>query len=766
MKVFNTLAQLQLAQVLTGTPVRVLNPALIDGIVVESTGDFLSEGFALQSGNVFVPRMDDQEVLTGRKSTVGVLGSTIAQFSKDSAGVWQLDTSGKTSTFFYAGQLWWPDNEVVDVFTVIAINAPIGDRIEVQVRDTSGALSYQSFSRFSGLSQELPNQQLPIVQPVQLGDGVKTTFISPHADSSPATSFLVTVDGIMQIPTESYTTAPGQISFSEAPPVDAQVSVTFYRPVAPGELPGTDVSEAVIVATGTTAPRTAAARFGDTVNVSDFGAVGDGVTDDTAAIQAAIDSVESTGGKVQFPQKTFKITSTLHIRESNIHVDFNHANLLVEAGFSGTEVLRLGFKSGGTYIVDGSLENLYVTFTTTAIIETINAQYIARFVFRDFLISECSGGLFTSTSIGHEISCTNMTLRSNDTWNTTGVYVNFTDSYFADLKPIAFTEFGIINAGADNRYYGCHAWSQAASNPSYNNSTTKILYYDVEDGMWTDCYADTFGRKDDTQPPSYANGGIAFAFNKSSGIGRMVNCGFYAVDTDVDSLIGVWVASDNQQLNIVNGYVLGSNSDAYLAFVSSQSTGTAVNLIGCNFGKTEYQAKELYSESSIASETEFYIKSRTGAEHTTLRDALRSWKPHRLDHGLISFRDDTVSQKMYMWDRHQNDLVKVQTANDLITSWGQIGILDADGTDPVAFFGKVVDQLTARGLFPCKFMIKHHSSLYPNITANVMPYPCIYEGQAWDVNTFSMQAHKYAASGLETAAYEDYGPNFHTWAAS
>ena len=48
---------------------------------------------------------------------------------------------------------------------------------------------------------------------------------------------------------------------------------------------------------------------GAPANVLDFGAVGDGTTDDTAAIQAAL----TTGRSVYLPQNTYAISATLRL---------------------------------------------------------------------------------------------------------------------------------------------------------------------------------------------------------------------------------------------------------------------------------------------------------------------------------------------------------------------------------------------------------------------------------------------------------------------
>lgn len=49
----------------------------------------------------------------------------------------------------------------------------------------------------------------------------------------------------------------------------------------------------------------------------DFGAVGDGVTDDTAAIQAAFDTI-ARGVTIYFPPGTYRVTSTLNIETASV----------------------------------------------------------------------------------------------------------------------------------------------------------------------------------------------------------------------------------------------------------------------------------------------------------------------------------------------------------------------------------------------------------------------------------------------------------------
>jgi hypothetical protein len=113
---------------------------------------------------------------------------------------------------------------------------------------------------------------------------------------------------------------------------------------------------------------TVQAKLRESVSVKDFGAVGNGVADDTAAIQAALNSLP-TGGTVFFPAGyTFLCTANLNVPVGNgMSVDVLGASW--DSGgirFSGAAVTTGLTFTGSGYSYCGSVSNLKIACVSSA----------------------------------------------------------------------------------------------------------------------------------------------------------------------------------------------------------------------------------------------------------------------------------------------------------------------------------------------------------------------------------------------------------------
>lgn len=116
-----------------------------------------------------------------------------------------------------------------------------------------------------------------------------------------------------------------------------------------GALPAATAGTGSVLASGSNTARTLSDRFAETVKVADFGAVGDGVADDAAAIQAAITYAISRGNAViEFEPKTYNLVASANNNVANTmnpdtgFITRHHLRIT-----GGTSALRLLIKGNG-----------------------------------------------------------------------------------------------------------------------------------------------------------------------------------------------------------------------------------------------------------------------------------------------------------------------------------------------------------------------------------------------------------------------------------
>lgn len=155
------------------------------------------------------------------------------------------------------------------------------------------------------------------------------------------------------------------------------------------------------------------------INVKDYGAVGNGTTDDTSAIQSAINA-STTNGVVYFPDGTYKTTAPLRLPQSGqIALVGNHVSTVTikkTTNTNGTTPNRQARNNSviDSFVVDSILsvdhpdngwaDNVrieHITFEGASISRNNFGLYVPRsshVIIRNVLVKKCNYGFFTYDS--------------------------------------------------------------------------------------------------------------------------------------------------------------------------------------------------------------------------------------------------------------------------------------------------------------------------------------------------------------------------------
>ena len=385
------------------------------------------------------------------------------------------------------------------------------------------------------------------------GNGSTTTFSMTYNPGAEFNTY-VFVDGVYQNKS-TYTISGTNVIFSEAPPLNSKIELNVFRALTLSET--TQASNVGYTATGASALRTVQTKLDEFVSVKDFGAVGDGVTDDTAAFASAIGAY-ATSKTIYIPAGTYLITSGLNLGINKKIIG------------AGARDVQINFNnSTDAYFMSGDafshVEGLSVTRISSAVPQTAFASYTPTTangwrngVLRDVVINSFNYGIGSTQLLTQGLMFQNVYERVR--------------IYYADVA----VQMG---AGSNaNTFINCEFWYSNTRDIHLNNGTTiNFVGCGFEDSQGTvgsaNCLVEaSYSVKFDNCYFEPARGVI---FDTSSG--SFDTCHSTAFDA---TLVQFLTAQNNStcSINDFSDYNFGSTSTGSMKFYAADGTSKVYGL--------------------------------------------------------------------------------------------------------------------------------------------------------------------------------------------
>lgn len=369
-------------------------------------------------------------------------------------------------------------------------------------------------------------------------------------------------------------------------------------------------------------PRLISDGFGDYISVKDFGAIGDGSTDDTAAIQKAItycvshpvSSSGTLGGGMRvlfFPAGVYKVSSTLTVTGANgfcIYGAGKQATQIIFTATSSTllsyttylhcEIKEISFLSGSVSIIGGlPTYTPDATKSNTAI--SFNSTGSGAFFFEENNLFASWGTVYStivSAINGDNHRHNNCTYFSNaKVWNNTNpqaVVWSFTDciAYYNDnvfvnpgvsavirggdyINPGIFLTVGLLNTSQDILVDG-------ANFENYQNIDPSAAPQFISSTGGTQSFSVTFRNVT-------ARGGGSLVGKTSATLS-----GQYLIRVENSYITGNWNANVNSSVNGLTSQIIFKNNESIPSVVQTLSSGqgnTPLNIEYVDYTFTGYQ---------------------------------------------------------------------------------------------------------------------------------------------------------------------------------